>query len=82
MKIECIKHGETEGIRQDNGRLGCKLCLESDPKSDPPVKETTAEEKKKIADQFKKAAGGNTKGLDPGFFEELFKGIGKMGKDL
>ena len=27
MKLECMKHGDVEDVRQDNGRLACEKCL-------------------------------------------------------
>ncbi len=35
MKLECMKHGEVEGVRKPNGRLGCSVCLSEKP-AEPP----------------------------------------------
>jgi hypothetical protein len=85
MKVECIIHGLTEGHRQENGRLGCKICLqdEGQPKAKPaarpePAPKVSPEEAKKIADQFMKAAKGgknaDTSDLAQELINEVFGG--------
>jgi hypothetical protein len=65
MKLECMKHGETEGVRQENGRLACEKCL--------------AEKAEQVAYQAKKERDKSTSDFSKKLVEELFNGRNPFG---
>jgi len=38
MRVECLKHGDVEGVRNEKGRLACSIC-EKEKKDQPRVVE-------------------------------------------
>jgi len=61
MKLECMKHGDVEGIRQDNGRLACEKCL--------------AEKAERVAAQAKKERDKATTDFSKKLVDDLFGGL-------
>lgn len=94
MKIECLKHGETEGTKID-GRLKCKKCLKEIKDSEQEEKDPEKEKfvKKFMRDMAKKYHLDSRHGKEfgpekeesgkdmEGFFESILGGIFN-GKDI